>query len=697
MVQSGANYGWPMYEGNCGACGFVNPVFAYPHNGLNSAVSALALYDGSAFPPEYDGALFYGDYARHMIRYLKFESSYSSVISDNAFDDDAGTITDMHVGPDGNLYYVSIFDGDLLKISLSGGNRAPVAAAAADSIAGLAPLTVTFSSAGSNDPDGTPLSYSWDLGDGATSTVANPVHTYTANGSHPVTLTVSDGQKTGTASLTITVGNRLPSATITSPTFGSKYNAGDAITYSGTATDPEDGALPPRAYSWKIVFHHADHVHPYLGPFDGSTGGSFTIGRDATNEYNTWYRIELTVADSGGLQTSTYTDVFPNLVNMTVQTDTPGTMFSIDGNLYMGYTHEEVVGVDHGLSLSSPQTANGKKYRFRSWSDGGAATHTYRVPPTDSTLSLSLFEAVTVPPPWQTADIGGPVLLGNADYDATGKAFYLDGGGKDIWGTVDQFRYVYQPMSGDGEIVARVTSQTAANPWTKSGIMIKESAAAGAPYVMISVTPSYGVVMQYNFSKNAGPRPAYTFPEWLKLRRAGDVFTGFYSSDGINWTQLGKATAPMAMAATTGMFVSSHTNAAVSTTVFDQLKVVGAIPAPWQQADVGTVKPGPGSATYDQTDGTFSVVGGGYDIYTTHDDFHYVYQPLNGDGQIVARMTSQTVTNASAKAGVMIKESPTAFASYAALMATPTKGYKFQWDFLAHSSGAARSRCRTRG
>src|SRR5207244_1997827 len=76
--------------------------------------------------------------------------------------------------------------------------------------------------------------------------------------------------------------------------------------------------------------------------------------RDATNEYNTWYRVELTVTDAGGLKNSVYKDIFPNLSNLTVQTDTPGSVFSIDGNLYSGYTHEEVVGVDHGVSVASP-------------------------------------------------------------------------------------------------------------------------------------------------------------------------------------------------------------------------------------------------------------------------------------------------------------------------------------------------------
>ena len=90
-----------------------------------------------------------------------------------------------------------------------------------------------------------------------------------------------------------------------------------------------------------------------------------------------------------------------------------------------------------------------KKYRFRNWSDGGAATHTYRVPPTDSTLTASLYEAVPVPAPWQTTDIGSPVLQGNADYDQGTGAFVVDGGGKDLSKLYDQGRYVFQPLLAD--------------------------------------------------------------------------------------------------------------------------------------------------------------------------------------------------------------------------------------------------------
>ena len=786
VIENGGNYGWPQYEGACGSCGYVNPVFQYAHNGQNSSISAVATYTGSTFGPEYKNAVFYGDYARGTLRYLKFDASYSSVLSDNAFEPAAGTIVDIQTGPDGNLYYASIFSGTITKVAPSGGNRAPIAQATGTPTAGLAPLDVAFSSAGSNDPEGVPLTYNWIFGDGATSTVANPNHIFTVNGTYTVTLTVSDGVKTAQAFTPVTVGNRLPTPVITTPITGTKYNAGDTISYAGTATDPEDGDLPASAYSWQIVLHHSEHIHPYLGPIIGVKAGSFTIDRGTNNEATTWYSIELTVTDSGGLKTLTTRAVNPNLSTMTIQSAIPGAQFTVDGRLFTGqYISPEVVGVEHGLSVPSPQTISGQNYRFLSWSDGGAQTHVYRVPAANATVTSSVFQTFPVPSPWTDADIGLPKNAGKADYDTTRQAFLVDGGGNDIWGTTDQFHYVSQPLSGDGEVITRVTSQTAADPWTKSGVMIKESATAGSPYVMIAVTPANGIVMQYGFNGDINPKPAFAFPVWLKLKRTGNVFTGSYSPNGTTWTQVGQATLPMSTSATSGMFVTAHTDISLSTTAFDNTSVtslapvpntapvaangsvattkdtpltvpltatdaqgdpltyavvavplhgaltgtgssrtytpaagysgpdsftfkandgladsnvatvsitvtpaMGPLPASWLDLDVGTVTPQVGKAGFDSTSQTFTVAGGGYDIWYDRDDFHYAYQQLAGDGEISARITSQTRTDPYAKAGVMIKQSTAPFAPYALVGLTPDSGNQFQWSFLKESESS---------
>jgi serralysin len=85
-------------------------------------------------------------------------------------------------------------------------NQPPVAAASATPTSGVAPLAVTFSSAGSSDPDGSIVSWAWSFGDGGTSSLAAPSHSYTTPGTYTATLTVTDNRgSTGSKSLTISV------------------------------------------------------------------------------------------------------------------------------------------------------------------------------------------------------------------------------------------------------------------------------------------------------------------------------------------------------------------------------------------------------------------------------------------------------------------------------------------------------------
>jgi PKD repeat protein len=542
----------------------------------------MTVYQGTAFPAKYQGVLFYGDYAQQIIRYLQFDTDYTSVVSDNAFDDTAGTVVDMHVGPDGNLYYASIFQNTIFKIFPSG-NLEPVAAASANPAAGYTPLNVQFSSAGSMDPEGQPLSYSWDFGDGGTSTSANPAHTYNVNNLYNATLTVSDGVNAATASAQVSVGNLPPTASIDTPVANTHYNAGDTISYSGSASDPEDQTLPASAYSWTIVLRHLNHSHPFLGPITGVQSGTFQIPTDITNEATTYYQIFLTVTDSGGLKYTSERDIFPNIVNLNINTNYPGTSFTMDGNLWIdSFSNQEVVGVQHQLGVVAPQKVNGVNYRFKNWSDNGAQNHIYTVPATDSSLMLNFYQTQPLPTPWLTTDIGAPAIVGNADFDPTTNTFFVDGAGKDIWDTHDEFRYAYQSFTGDGEIIARVTSQTNTHASAKAGVMMKESTTAFAPYALIGITPSNGYKFQWDFLKHSASGGTYTpGSAWVRLKRAGNTITAYKSANGTNWTQVGSPqTTTMSSQATIGLFVTSHNAAALSTATFDNVQVIGANPTP---------------------------------------------------------------------------------------------------------------------
>jgi uncharacterized repeat protein (TIGR01451 family) len=94
-----------------------------------------------------------------------------------------------------------------VRVGAGSAGSAPLAAATAVPASGPAPLTVTFNGAGSRDPDGDPLTFAWDFGDGQGSTQVRPRHSFTTRGVHIVTLTVRDDKGwSGRAQVTITVG-----------------------------------------------------------------------------------------------------------------------------------------------------------------------------------------------------------------------------------------------------------------------------------------------------------------------------------------------------------------------------------------------------------------------------------------------------------------------------------------------------------
>jgi regulation of enolase protein 1 (concanavalin A-like superfamily) len=103
---------------------------------------------------------------------------------------------------------------------------------------------------------------------------------------------------------------------------------------------------------------------------------------------------------------------------------------------------------------------------------------------------------------------------------------------------------------------------------------------------------------------------------------------------------------------------------------------VTALPEPWADTDVGSPSP-IGSASYDSSTGTYTLTGGGSDIWGTSDQFNYDYQNLSGDGTIIAEVTGLEDTNNNAKAGLMIRASLAADSAYAMADLTPSGSVEF--------------------
>ena len=419
------NFGWPCYEGagrqsgydgaNLKVCedlyaqaGAVSaPYHAYhhtsrvvPNEGCPTGSSSMAGLEfefatgGNSYPAEYDGGLFFADYSRDCIWFMqRGADGHPAPGLIRTFVAGAANPVNLETGPGGDLFYVDFDGGTIRRITFTSANQPPVARATAAPTTGSAPLTVTFDGSGSSDPDsGDTLQFAWDLdGDGAfdDSTMVRPTHTYTSAGTVTATLRVTDrAGATDDQSITISVGgNTAPTAVINAPGAGTTWSVGDVINFSGSATDAQDGALPPSALTWNLVMNHCPsncHKHP-VQSYAGVVGGSFTA---PDHQYPSYLELELTATDSGGLTATTVVRLDPRTVQLTFQTSPGGLQLAVNGTAAKApITRTVIVGSSNTVSAVTPQRKGSKTYSFTSWSDGGAQTHTLTAPTTSTTYT----------------------------------------------------------------------------------------------------------------------------------------------------------------------------------------------------------------------------------------------------------------------------------------------------------------------
>jgi regulation of enolase protein 1 (concanavalin A-like superfamily) len=307
-----------------------------------------------------------------------------------------------------------------------------------------------------------------------------------------------------------------------------------------------------------------------------------------------------------------------------------------------------------------------------------------------SALATARFDRVSIaaagasssvlPSGWSTADVGTTGVTGSAA--ESGGTFTVTGAGADIWGSADAFRFAWRSLNGDGTITARVASLSGTEAWTKAGVMIRESSAAGSAHALMLISVGKGTAFQRRTATNglttSTAGPAGTAPRWVRLARSGQVITASVSADGATWTVVGQGTFAMASNVLVGLAASSHDPTTLATATFDAVSVTtppASLPTGWSSRDIGsTGVTGSASAVA----GTFTVRGAGADIWGSADAFRYAYRALNGDGSMTARVASLDGTQAWTKAGVMIRESLTAGSAHALMLVSAGKGTAFQ-------------------
>ncbi len=389
----GSNYGWPNAEGVASCTTYRCPLFAYGHGSgstLGCAITGGTFYNPTTaqFPASYAGKYFFADYCSNWIRLFDPSTNTATGFATSI----SGNPVDLKVQPDGSLYYLARSGGVVQKITYTASEAPSITTHPANktvSVGASATFTVVASGTA-------PLSYQWEKNhvgiSGATSSSYTQTNAQLSDSGalFRCVVTNSFGNATSNdATLTVTP-NGAPTGTIDTPVVGTFYSGGETISYSGTGTDPEDITIPASGFTWQVDLHHDQHTHPFIAPTTGSKTGSFTLPVTGETSDNQWYRIYLTVKDSGGLTHTSYREIFPRKATITLASNPTGLQLKLDSiPVTAPYSFVGVVGMQRTIEAVSPQTVGATTYNFVSWSDSGAISHLISTPSSNTTYTAT--------------------------------------------------------------------------------------------------------------------------------------------------------------------------------------------------------------------------------------------------------------------------------------------------------------------
>ena len=231
-------------------------------------------------------------------------------------------------------------------------------------------------------------------------------------------------------------------------------------------------------------------------------------------------------------------------------------------------------------SSSNPSVANVtvmgvNKYSITAYNTGDCEIRVMTADKTDTVKCQIQVVPVNLPSPWKFNDINENV--GSAVFE--NKTFTVKAMGVDIWNKSDQFGFLNVDTLNSQSISARIKSQINTDPWAKAGLMFRETADASSSFVLLMVSPSNGIHLQYRDGTGNDCADIsygnYTLPVYLKLDKTDSTFVSYKSSNGINWTTLGVyQNKTFNKVFKLGLAVNSHNTSSIGQAIFDSVKIV---------------------------------------------------------------------------------------------------------------------------
>ena len=515
IIPRDGNAGWPTENNTSTTNGLLIPKLAYQTNvsTFGGCLTRGAFYNGSLFPSQYRGNLFFCDYNSGKVMRSVLDGSSSNINSTSVFVTGNSSLVDIAVGPDGALYYASN-GGTLYRLAWVGTgsqNIIPSATTLNVNEASSANFTVRLAIAPSAN-----VTVSVSRSSGSTGVTNSPTSlTFTpSNWNTPQTVTVSAAEDTNNvdegATITCTSAGLTsqnvvitaldndrpagsPTASITQPKNGMTVSGTNADFY-GNGSDPQGNATLARAE------FYVDNVLKYTDPYNPAVGhfhyGGDHARWDTTGISDGPHKVRMTVFDTGGLSGS-------HEVDIVVSNGSGSGMTGID----IGS-----VGVA-GSNTSSGGTFTVKGSGADIWNNTDAFRFVYRPLAGDGTI-VARVTAVQNTDAWAKA---GVMIRDTLAPDS---------------------RHVFMALTpGNGSAYQRRPTAGGASLHT--------------------------------------PGPAVVAPYWVRLVRSGNTFTASVSSDGSTWSVVGSDSIAMGALVDTGLAVTSHNNTVLCTATFTNVSVSG--------------------------------------------------------------------------------------------------------------------------
>lgn len=289
----------------------------------------------------------------------------------------------------------------------------------------------------------------------------------------------------------------------------------------------------------------------------------------------------------------------------------------------------------------------------------------------------------TVTSPFATYSNASSTLTEDAD-----GTFAIDTTASDVWQGTDQYGSIYVP-SGAGpnnSTTVEVATQEDSGEWVKAGIMLRNSihgAGSSLGYCALAVTPEHGVNLMSDTNSDGGldtdvGQAGLSGPIWLRLvRNGGSAVTGYYSTDGTNWTSVGTATCAGANSTEdVGLFSTSYSATQAGHVVFANFSSSNSPYKTFSNTQ---------STLVNDANGNFTIDSAGIDVWGGTDQYAAIYDPGAADtsSTTTVKVTDQADSGEWVKAGIMLRNSiPGAGSSlgYCALAVIPEHGVDLMSD-----------------